>query len=126
MLASGAPVDAIDSEGQTPLMRACEQGETECAHVLLAAGADVRLRDDTGAAALDHARDAHHYACVAELEAHMGRLERQRLVAIGIALRQMDLPVLLLVEIYAQAVEFPKQRIPLFACWEILKTIKQF
>ena len=50
--------------------------------------------------------------------------ERKHLVEIGLGLASLDLPVLLLTEIYNNSVDFEEHRVPLFISWEILKTIK--
>lgn len=55
LIQHGAPVDAVDSSGQTSLMRACGVGEVECVRLLLAAHADRSIRDHDGRAAMDYA-----------------------------------------------------------------------
>lgn len=45
-LKAGAPVNAYDEEGLTPLMNAALQGHLECVALLHSYGADVQLVDD--------------------------------------------------------------------------------
>lgn len=75
----GANVNAVDAHGQTPLHVVAMAGPDEreldrlaatAAEVLLAAGADVNVRDDAGRSALAYAREKHREALVAMLERH--------------------------------------------------------
>jgi ankyrin repeat protein len=56
LLKAGALVNARDQHGRTSLMEAAERGNSALFDVLLQAGADVRLADTQGHAALDIAR----------------------------------------------------------------------
>ena len=56
LLARGAPLDAADAEGRTPLMLATIYNHPEMVQRLLAAGANVALVDHSGSTALAHAR----------------------------------------------------------------------
>ncbi|CAN0454035.1 unnamed protein product, partial [Ectocarpus fasciculatus] len=47
--------NALDNGGATPLMDACGCGHLSVVNTLLAAGADVTIRDDSGFSALDKA-----------------------------------------------------------------------
>jgi ankyrin repeat protein len=53
ILARGGRVDDVDNRGRTALMMAAEQGHTAIAKRLVAAGADVALRDKDGRSAAD-------------------------------------------------------------------------
>jgi len=46
LLASGLPIDACDSDGRTPLMRAVRARHTEAVRTLVSAGADLDQRDN--------------------------------------------------------------------------------
>lgn len=51
-------INKFDASHRTPLMRAAEKGNVEIIKLLLAAGADINLRDDySGAAALNFAKN---------------------------------------------------------------------
>uniref|UniRef100_A0A831XMX8 Ankyrin repeat protein n=1 Tax=Geobacter metallireducens TaxID=28232 RepID=A0A831XMX8_GEOME len=51
LIAGGAPVNAVDGEGKTPLMHACEHGDLPTVKALLAGGGDVNIiAKDDGAA----------------------------------------------------------------------------
>ena len=56
LLAAGAAVNAIGMRGQTALMRAAENGQTEIVKLLLEAGADWRPKDESGMTALGYAQ----------------------------------------------------------------------
>ncbi len=56
LLGAGALPNVADGTGDTALMAAVRAGSQECVERLLARGADVRLRDREGRAALDWAR----------------------------------------------------------------------
>jgi hypothetical protein len=56
LLQQGAPVNAADSAGRTPLVLAVMQGHTAVVQRLLAAGANTALIDKDGLNALQHAR----------------------------------------------------------------------
>ncbi|CAG0907406.1 unnamed protein product, partial [Cyprideis torosa] len=55
LLATGAEVDARDSDGGTPLQLACREGSLEGVRLLIAHGADWRLADDFGVNAVWYA-----------------------------------------------------------------------
>jgi len=73
LIKSGARVDGVDSEGQTALMWAVREGETEYAEMLLVAGADPEHRDRHGDTALDIARRINHGDLVTLLGIHATR-----------------------------------------------------
>ena len=56
LLQQGAPVNAADTAGRTPLILAVMQGHTAVVQRLLAAGANPALVDQEGLNALQHAR----------------------------------------------------------------------
>ena len=56
LLQQGAPLNAADAAGRTPLILAVMQGHTAVVQRLLAAGANTALIDKDGLNALQHAR----------------------------------------------------------------------
>jgi len=60
LLAAGAPVDARNAQGDTPLATAAVRGHLAVAQQLLLAGADVTAADSTGATALYRAAQCGH------------------------------------------------------------------
>ena len=65
----GADLDARDSRGETALMEAAAMGETECARVLLAGGADRTLRATGGDYVFKTALEIAEEECEAEVAA---------------------------------------------------------
>ncbi len=59
-LKDGAPVNAPDAAGQTPLMLAARRGDEAMLRLLLAMGADPTRTDAAGLTAAEHARRAGH------------------------------------------------------------------
>lgn len=57
LLELGADADPVDDRGDTPLMSAVFESETECVRLLLAAGADPTRKGEDGRFVLDIARD---------------------------------------------------------------------
>ena len=72
LLAHDAPVDGTNYQGETPLMRAASIGLVAVIRRLLAAGADVQVRDVNGRRAIDIARARGHAEVVAVLKAAQG------------------------------------------------------
>lgn len=58
LIAGGSPIDAQNAEGRTALMYAAKRRDVELVEPLLAAGADVSLKDTAGQDALSLARGA--------------------------------------------------------------------
>jgi hypothetical protein len=56
LLDQGAPLDARDDQGRTPLMRAVTQNRLEVVRLLLDRGADPNLADNTGSTPLQQAK----------------------------------------------------------------------
>jgi ankyrin repeat protein len=64
--APGAPVDAQDSDGSSPLLLASRNGSEDAVRILLARGAQQGLRDSGGMAAL-HQAASYGYAGIVEM-----------------------------------------------------------
>lgn len=60
LLVQGANINARDRQGRTALMLAAMGNSKELVMVLMAAGADTRLRDAANLSAADHAKQAGH------------------------------------------------------------------
>jgi ankyrin repeat protein len=67
LLDAGAPVDAQQTGGYTPLHEAALNGNDELVALLLAHGADATVTDDDGRTAADHAERAGHVETAARL-----------------------------------------------------------
>jgi ankyrin repeat protein len=74
LVAAGAAPDVrlLDYERRTPLMVAAERGRTEAVTALVAAGADVELRDRIGRAAVHYALDARRSTVAATVRTLLG------------------------------------------------------
>jgi ankyrin repeat protein len=68
LLDRGAQIEAPSPNRTTPLMMAAKYGAIDSAELLLARGADARLRNDVGLNAADFARQAGRDALAAKLE----------------------------------------------------------
>jgi ankyrin repeat protein len=68
LLDRGAPIDALSPNRTTPLMMAARYGDEASADLLLARGADAKLRNDPGLSAADFARLAGRDALADRLE----------------------------------------------------------
>ena len=66
----GSPKECSDARVQTPLMAAAANGHREVAELLLAAGADVHVRNIDGWTALTFAAAAGHAAIIELLLLH--------------------------------------------------------
>jgi uncharacterized protein len=69
LLDKGAPVNARAPNGTTPLMMAARYGNEASVPLLLARGADPKLRNDLSLSAADFARQAGRQALAQRLEA---------------------------------------------------------
>jgi uncharacterized protein len=58
LVARGADVNAVDDDGETPLMLAAEHGDSDLVSALLDNRADLNRKDHTGKTARDHAKSA--------------------------------------------------------------------
>ncbi len=67
LLSQGAEINARSPNGSTPLMMAARYGALDSPGLLLAAGADVNLRNEQGLQAIDFARAAGRDAWVKKL-----------------------------------------------------------
>jgi ankyrin repeat protein len=61
LLKAGADVHARDKKCRTPLMHAAMQGSPENIRALIAAGADLDVKDDSGKTALDLTRNSNYF-----------------------------------------------------------------
>ena len=68
LLDRGAQINAASPNRSTPLMMAARYGPSESAELLLARGADARLRNDKSLSAADFARSAGRESLAATLE----------------------------------------------------------
>jgi uncharacterized protein len=68
LLDKGADINAPSPNRSTPLMMAARYGSESNAHVLLARGADPRLRNDLGLSAVDFARTGGRDSLVTKIE----------------------------------------------------------
>lgn len=64
VLRSGTPIDAIDSDGETALMRAADKGNVRAIELLLKHGAQIDKRDEDGRTALMFAAQEGHTEAV--------------------------------------------------------------
>jgi ankyrin repeat protein len=71
LLEHGAPVDAVQAGGFTPLFSAASAGRRDLAHLLLARGANPFHRSDGDKTAADLARDRGHLELAAWLESEI-------------------------------------------------------
>ncbi|WP_232539964.1 ankyrin repeat domain-containing protein [Azohydromonas aeria] len=69
MLKAGAPVNALSTNGSTPLMMAAGYGAIDAARFLLRHGADAKARNQRQLTAADFARTAGRDGLAAELDA---------------------------------------------------------
>jgi len=69
LLERGAQIEAPSPNRTTPLMMASKYGAIDSAELLLARGADPRVRNDVGLSAVDFARQAGRETLAAKLEA---------------------------------------------------------
>lgn len=69
----GANPNIADDEGKTPLMLACQEGQTDLVQLLLENGADTQLKDHRGWTADDAALMASQDACRTIIIAHNKR-----------------------------------------------------
>eukprot|EP01108_Squamamoeba_japonica_P001093 TRINITY_DN1430_c0_g1_i2.p1 TRINITY_DN1430_c0_g1~~TRINITY_DN1430_c0_g1_i2.p1 ORF type:complete len:171 (-),score=81.57 TRINITY_DN1430_c0_g1_i2:26-538(-) len=121
LLEHNADVNKSNNSGWSPLTIACLKGHTSIARILLARD-DTQMRDARGRDCLDVAKTDAVKQLVVD---HRRAKETQRLVDIGLAFADMQLPLLLLVHIYEQSIRFAPQRVSLFKCWQILKILKK-
>ena len=86
LLESGAKVNAVNTNGYTPLFHAVSFARPECAKVLLAAGAAVNHRRIDRRTPLDYALD------IAGVQRQAARAKMVELLEAAGALRAVDLP----------------------------------
>lgn len=72
LIEHGADVNAVQSDGFTPLMGAAQNGQTEMIELLLAHGARADVVRVNGQTALDLAREGGHAAAAELLKRHTG------------------------------------------------------
>jgi ankyrin repeat protein len=85
-VAGGAPVDARDSGGQTPLLKAATYGQENAVVTLLSMNADPNAADEMGNTPLAMARINHFQAIVDILHSH-GASEIPAIAESGVGLR---------------------------------------
>jgi ankyrin repeat protein len=68
LLARGAAIDAASPNGSTPLMMAAQYGSEDSVRLLVARGADPRLRNQLGLGAADFARRAGRESLARQLD----------------------------------------------------------
>jgi uncharacterized protein len=73
LLEHGAPVNAVQAGGFTPLFSAASAGRRDLAELLLARGANPFHRSDADKTAADFARDRGHLELAAWLESEVAR-----------------------------------------------------
>ncbi len=73
LLVNGAPLEAEDAAGDTPLLTAIRAGRLEVTQVLVGAGANVNVHDRSGKSALELARSLNEPDTAALLEQHGAR-----------------------------------------------------
>eukprot|EP01108_Squamamoeba_japonica_P010142 TRINITY_DN9786_c0_g1_i1.p1 TRINITY_DN9786_c0_g1~~TRINITY_DN9786_c0_g1_i1.p1 ORF type:complete len:216 (+),score=31.71 TRINITY_DN9786_c0_g1_i1:152-799(+) len=111
------------SDGWSPLMFASSCVHESVVRLLLSRNdVDTSLRDQRG-------RDCRDVTCNklirSLIDQHRVDRERDQLFHIGVAFASKTLPVHILVAVYEQCIAFDDQRVPLFACWEVLKLLKE-
>ncbi len=88
LIEHGADLDAQSKEGKTALMKAARMGNTERALILIAAGADIQIKDNKDkygqSTAIDIARENNHpetAAAILTMEAVMKMMKKQPSIA---------------------------------------------
>jgi ankyrin repeat protein len=76
LLGEGADIDAASPNGTTALMMAAREGRLSTLDLLIARGANVGHRNETGASALDWAKRSSSEPRLAEHLRRAGALER--------------------------------------------------
>ena len=122
LVAHGADVNCRRFRGRTLLHDAVFRNDDVAVGFLLAAGIDTTMRDDKGIEAV------RLFDCRAKcgklIENHRRASERAAVVELAVGLKALDLPVLVLSELYGKLIAFDDERVPLHVCWDILKKTK--
>jgi hypothetical protein len=109
--------------GWSPLIRASRNGRESVVRLLLSRNnIDTTLRKRDGKDCLDLAKTDTIKQLIID---HRFSKEKEQLINIGLAFASKQLPLLLLFNIYEQAVVFDDQKLTMFHCWEILKLLKK-
>ena len=123
LLEYNADINKVNDIEWSPLMWAsCFGGESVVGLLLSRDDIDTTFRDEDGTDCLDLAYNDEIKQLIIN---HRSTKEKQRLITIGIAFADMQLPLLLLFHIYEQTVVFDDQKLSMYHCWEILKLLKK-
>ena len=123
LLDHNADINKVNQYGWSPLMNASYEGHESVVRLLLSRNdIDTTLRNDDGKDCLNQAKTDTIKQLIIN---HRSSKEKQRLIDIGLAFADMQLPLLLLVNVYEHTVLFDDQKLSMFHCWEILKLLKK-
>lgn len=123
LIESGANVEEETEETQNLIADALYSDNPLILRTILEAGALPYTRPLNGVDCFDHAKAE----CRRLILDRQTELDREQIVTIGLGLRELDLPVLVLTEICAAArICRPEARVAPVVEWDILKNIKHF
>ena len=148
LLKAGADVDRTNAAGQTPLLCAVWRGDEKLVEQLLEANARVDIQTHLGRSPL---LVAIRKRCVKIIERLLAadaeitlrvlsaappefakifeqtqqKREWQRLINLAVHVHPLDLPVLVVYNIYKKIPRYREHMVPLHLAWTVLKSIKQ-